>query len=302
MKNRDNLISFFDKISKSYSSSDEQLSLESFKEFVYLGKTSFQHSVILWDEEEIVNYDILDIYGLVKGFYLSKGIKEFSDKKQYQNLLKGFFYIILNNILNLKKEKINSGILGADLSLMYILSLTYFPQEADLIGKQLIRFIKYHKAKEEEKKHYKGRMKEIFGYSDVVWLSSVISKYYGKELLSKEIREYCNSIINPTYKKAVDNLFSKDQLVVNKWVNELVEFHIQNSKSDLTLPFNHEEWQYYPIEIISLLEVRLKEGLKIDFIENDFIKEFLPHLGIDLPVKLDDFTLKLKNRVMGQNS
>ncbi|WP_282147862.1 hypothetical protein [Algibacter lectus] len=288
---------YFEKLLKTSENNDIKY-LQSLKEYVNYGVKSFDYEVMIFDEKKLTHYDNLKILNFTLRNFKSKGIVLFNNDRNYLDLLNGYYVIILYNILNLKNKQLAPAVLSTDLSLIFILALTYFPKESDLVGRQLIRFLNYHKSREEEKKHYKGRMKEMFGYSDVVWLSSIISKYYGKEDLSKEINEYCNKTINPTYKKAIDNLFSKDKSVVNEWVNELVEFHIKNSKSDLTLPFNHEEWQYYPIEIISLLEIRLREGLEIDFIENEFLEHFLPYLGITIPIKLDEFTLNLKNRIL----
>ncbi|MEN7551946.1 hypothetical protein AAG747_28790 [Rapidithrix thailandica] len=287
---------FFEDVLSSYNNNEDQKSIKSFLEYVNSGKEQFIHKVILFGEEEIKEYDILTIYSFINGYYLSQAVLNFQNKKKYEYLLNGYQYSILYQILHLKKDTFASGVLGTDLSLIFMLALTYFPEEADLIGEQLVKFLRYN---EEVKKNHHSEMTGDFGLSSTVYLSSFLAGYYGKKELGGQIQSFCKKDIETCYKNVVDNLFSMDEAIVNTWVDEMVDFHIRNSKNDLTLPFNHEEWQYFPIEIISLLELRLRKGFEISFIENSFLKEFLPHLGISVPIELDEFTQKLKTRVTG---
>ncbi|MEN7551951.1 hypothetical protein AAG747_28815 [Rapidithrix thailandica] len=289
---RNNRISSEDK--KKFSQFFHQFLDDNFEEFTY--------KAVLWEGEDPEDV-IINIFNIIEEFKLislSNSIPKFlKNQIEYSQLLSGFSYNIYYQVLCLQKNTFASGVLETDLSLILMLSLTYFPEEADLIGKQFLKVLENHKEKEEENNYYNGRVKEMFGYSDIIWLSSIVSKCYGKEDMSGKISNYCSENANPIYEKAVSNLFSMDEAIVNTWVDEMVDFHIRNSKNDLTLPFNHEEWQYFPIEIISLLELRLRKGFEISFIENSFLKEFLPHLGISVPIELDEFTQKLKTRVTG---
>ena len=289
---------YFNRLKKSYNSKEDIDSLNSFKEYIESGKESFRHKVALWDEETMVEYDINTIFKFVKGYYLAANTIKYAKERNYSYFLNGYYYLVLFQISHLKKDQFAPAVSGADLSLIYILSLTYFPEEADLTGQQLVRFLKHHLKEEEHNNRYEGSMHEMFGYPDVVWLASIVSQHYHKEAIATQIKSYCAEQINPSYHKAIENLLSEDETVVNDWVNELVDFHVKNSKSDLTRPFNHEEWQYFPVEIIALLELRVRKGLEISFIQNEFLHQFIPHLGISIPVTLDEFTLKLKARVL----
>lgn len=295
----------FNKVYQSYSNDEDFISIDSFQEYVKTGKERFEHKVVLFGEEKIEYFDILTIFSIVKGYYLCDFILKYKhdkhDKhdKQYNYLLNAYYFSVLYNILNLKNEKFATAVLSTDLSLMFMFSLTYFSEETDLIGQQFINFLEYNQQSEKENNCFKGKMETMFGYSNIIWLSFYVANYYEKKDLSNQINEFIKEIQpEPCYKEAVEKLFSIEENEVNNWVNQLVDFHIKNSKSDLTLPFNHEEWQYYPIEIIALLEIRLIEGFKIDFISNEYLKEFLPYLGNKKNIELDDFTEKLRNRVL----
>lgn len=290
-----NLITFFRKIHNSFSGKENANYILSFEQYLDSGKRKFTHKVVLFGEEKEKEYDELTIFRFVKSFYISKSILKFNDESCYTCLLKGFLIHIYYQIALMKKDKFAPAMLGTDLSLIFMLTLTYFPEENEFIGDQLVRFLKYH---EEEKANSNRSITGDFGLSSTVLLSSFLADYHKNGKISKRIKSFCNKNMEPSYQKAIDNLFSEDQFVVNDWINEMVDFHIKNSTGDLTLPFNHEEWQYYPIEIISLLELRLKRGLEINFIENKFLKKFILHLGIRPPVKLDAFMVKLKDRVV----
>lgn len=91
---------------------------------------------------------------------------------------------------------------------------------------------------------------------------------------------------------------SDDVQVVNNWVTQLAEFHISNSKEDHTFAFNREYWQYFPIEIITLLQLCSQQGLPINFITHPLLKDFLPFIAQELSIPLDETTQQLEKRIL----
>ena len=61
----------------------------------------------------------------------------------------------------------------------------------------------------------------------------------------------------------------------------MVEYHIDKSKTtDLTYPFHKEHWIFFPIEIISLLVLRSRNGLSNMEIDNPcLIDVFTPYIN-----------------------
>lgn len=268
------------------------------QEFIDSGKTEF---VIEFEEfgEKFENRidvsDVLRDYGM---FSAQQAVYEFMDGDiDYDQFLTGYYPHIASQIYARQTNVFSKAILSADLSLILMFSLVYFPSESDGLGEQLLRFMKYHKDLEHENQYYKGKMTEMFGYSDVVWLTSELAKYQGKEALGKEIEKYCHTKIHPAYKNAMTIILSDDQKEINTLIDDLINFHVENSRSDLTLPFNFKEWQFFPIEVIALLELRVANGKALDFIENSFLKEFTPFLGKVTPLNLGEFELKLREKM-----
>ncbi|WP_298315318.1 hypothetical protein [uncultured Aquimarina sp.] len=283
---------FFSKVFNSYKA-EESAFITSFEVYLDKGQENFKHTVILFGEETVKEYDIIAIFKMVKAYYISKSVLEFERTKKYSVLLKGYLFYVYYQVMHYNNDKFAPSILGTDLSLLLMFTLTYFPDETDKIGKQLIKFLIFHK----EKAKYSIESTGDFGLSNIVHLSSFLAGHYQKKTLSVQIKSFCSNSIEPCYLKAIENLYSNDEKVVGEWVDDMINFHLRNSKNDLKLPFNNEEWQYFPIEILSMLELRVRKGLKINFIKNKLLDDFIPLLGNESPIELNDDLKKLRSRL-----
>ncbi|GGH11485.1 hypothetical protein [Pedobacter zeae] len=286
---------FFQKVLKS--SQDEEPFIKEFiEDFLHKNARTFQKKMVVWDEEEVVDYDLLYVLSSYSyRFKIPEGILNLIEKNNedaFVVLLKSYFTDLLVQTYAYKTNQFVNSVLHTDLALSTLLSLGYFPDKTEVLAKHLSNFLESNKAKLEI---YPQNLD--FGFKSTLYLTSVLLHNAGYSTISKEINHH----LKPTdeaYEFAGKNLYATDSLVVNKWVNELADFHIANSKDDLTRPFNRERWQYFPIEIITLLQLRSQQGLPIDFITHPLLKDFLPFIAQKLPVPLDETTQKLEKRIL----
>ncbi|NII84592.1 hypothetical protein [Pedobacter sp. SG908] len=286
---------FFQKVLKS--SQDEEPFIKEFVEdFLHKNARTFQKKMVVWDEEEVVDYDLLYVLSSYSyRFKIPEGILNFIEKNNedaFVVLLKSYFTDLLLQTCAYKNNQFVNSVLHTDLALSTLLSLGYFPNKTEVLAKHLLNFLESNKAKLEI---YPQNLD--FGFKSTLYLVSVLLKDAGYLDYFEKITHFLKTP-EKSYEFAYKNLYSTDNEAINRWVNELADFHIKNSKDDLTMPFNRERWQYFPIEIIALLQLRSQRGLPIDFITHPLLKDFLPFIAQKLPVPLDETTQKLEKRIL----
>lgn len=263
---------------------------EFFAEYVRKGTPKFEKVLIVFGEEEKTEFESLGVIEKqVYGFAIPEAILNFSEKKNsktYQQLVTAYYRESLLQIAAAKKDQFLDGILHTDLALSTIFAATYFPEKAKLVGGHLLNFLKAHKERFEI---YPPDLE--FGYGSTVFLAAYLLE---QTELAAGIKNFCKKPV-PAVESALADLYSTDEKKVNNWVDQLAKFHLDNSKDDLTLPFNHERWQFFPIEIISLLQLRSQKGLGNDFIKNQLVADFIPFLKES--VSVDEETKLLESRV-----
>lgn len=194
-------------------------------------------------------------------------------KQGYQQLLYALHYNIQALLKCEEQQKIEERIFPTDIALYIILATIYFPEDVA----PLLRYFSFYL---EEKKDlmnapvYAG----LLGKRDVIPLMVFVTAEAGIPLPDDHIKQYAQADIVPAYRKAVEQLYSEDAVVVSAWISEMTEYHITQSKDDWTLPFNHLTWQYFPVEIIALLVMRARKGLSNDFINNPLLNHFKPFI------------------------
>ncbi|NMN38494.1 hypothetical protein [Pedobacter sp. SG918] len=286
---------FFQKVLKS--SQDEEPFIKEFVEdFLNKNARTFQKKMVVWDEEEVVDYDLLYVLSSYSyRFKIPEGILNFIEKNNedaFVVLLKSYFTDLLLQTCAYKTNQFVNSVLHTDLALSTLLSLGYFPNKTEVLAKHLLNFLESNKAKLEI---YPQNLD--FGFKSTLYLVSVLLRDAGYLDYFEKITHFLKTP-EKSYEFAYKNLYSTDNEAINRWVNELADFHIKNSKDDLTMPFNRERWQYFPIEIIALLQLRSQRGLPIDFITHPLLKDFLPFIAQKLPVPLDETTQKLEKRIL----
>lgn len=296
-------IKLWEKVYEDWNNSESwQRCLNALPQYVYNGTEEFTF------REEIfpgyfkdLHHDSFQLYGFCNDYFQAKAVLEFEENNDYSKLLEGYYHHILYIILGEKHSKFELGWLEYDFSLLLIFTITYFPQYTSIVGKHLVKFLKFRSELLSELNLYRKKYHKMFGFSNVIWLSVFVCKWYGFNDLAKEIQNYFDVIADSPYQLATENLLCTDAEIVNTWIAGLSDFHIKNSKDNLTLPFNNYYWQYYPIEIIALLEIRQKENISNEIIKNDFIKRFLPHIGKYSSIEFDELTRALTTRIIGDN-
>jgi hypothetical protein len=295
MQNKKDFKKFFQKVQQS-SMDEEPFIMDFINDFIDKDVRNFQRKMVVWDDEEIVDYDLL--YVLTAYSYrlaVPKAIVDFMDENNTDTFIKLLNSYFTDQLLQTYAYKINqfiAGVLHTDLALSTLFSLSYFPDKTEAIVNHLINFLESSKSRLDI---YPSSLD--FGFKSTLYLVSVLLNKAGHLTSSEKISHYLKPT-NEVYELAGKNLYSTDFQVVNEWVDGLAEFHIANSKDDLTLPFNRERWQYFPIEIIALLQLRSQEGLPIDFITHPLLKDFLPFIAQELPIPLDEVTQQLEKRIL----
>lgn len=286
---------FFQKVLKS--SQDEEPFIKEFiEDFLHKNTRAFQNKMVVWDEEEIVDYDLLYVLSAYSyRFKIPEGVLNFIENNNddaFLTLLRAYFTDLLLQTYAYKTNQFVNGVLHTDLALSTLLSLSYFPDKVESLAKHLLNFLESNKTRLEI---YPQNLD--FGFKSTLYLTSVLLNNAGHPAISEKITHYLKPT-NEVYELAGKNLYSTDPQVVNKWIDGLADFHITNCKDDLTLPFNRERWQYFPIEIIALLQLRSQKGLPIDFITHPLLKDFLPFIAQQLPIPLDETTQQLEKRIL----
>ena len=294
----ENKINFFEKVYHSSEKSDGYLK-DFFAEYINTEKKEFEHNAIVFGEEKTINVHILSVlHSITYREKIPFAILEFtktSNQLNFNKLINSYYYDSLLHILALKEKTFVSGLLVSDIALSFIFCSIFFPDDLDLISKQLVNVLNdYLKREKENPKLQRGE----FGRSSTIYLAAYLASYFKLKEISDILLDFCKKNIQSDYFKAINDInFLKDNFEYT-CIEGMLNFHINNSKSDLTLPFNHELWQYFPIEVLSLLILRERNGLKNEKIESsNFIRLFIPYI-YEKNIVLDAETQKVKSRIL----
>ena len=280
---------------------NDKRNIENINTFIKSGKDSFEYKEVIFGEEEIV----IESIELVLSSYSSEKIAEsiigFEEKPalaNYKQLLNAYYLDLLTFILASKKlESTSLPFLDADIALIYILAISYFPEKLDLIEPCIIRGLDYRATVRNKNVR---PMTGSYGRDNVLYLAYYLARENNSNN-SEKILKYCKDNIDQPYLNALENLFSEDHTIVSEWIYELADFHLNHSKSeDLTYPFHIDHWIYFPIEIISLLLLRKQKELDNSFVAHPLLDKFLPFIYVKTPVDLNDDFEKLSKAVFRQ--
>lgn len=102
--------------------------------------------------------------------------------------------------------------------------------------------------------------------------------------------------IDPLYKAAIDHLENPDEETFERLIMDLCDHHLEHSKDNYFLDFNHYNWQYWPVEILYLLKEHQAQGLSIDHIKHPLIDDFIPFLNTSF--KLSELNQQALNQFL----
>lgn len=83
--------------------------------------------------------------------------------------------------------------------------------------------------------------------------------------------------------------------ILQEIIDQMCQYHIDNSKGNYLLEFNGDLPEYFPIEILFLLKNRVSKGHSIEGIHHILIDDFLPYF-------LNDFEISEDNKVILQRA
>jgi hypothetical protein len=275
----------------------EGIPIEQFTgEFITKGTETFESEEIVFGEKEIVQHHISDVLStFIYGLDIPNAIKEFEKEKtekHFKCLLEAYYKDVLLGVFCQKEVLFLAGKLHTDISLSVIFCAGYYPDKLNMITEHLDSYLSAN-----SQKILGYSMHSEYGRSSTLYLSAFILGIFRNAEAKEKILKF-GTTPHPAYITAAENLYSDDVQIVNDWVTQLAEFHISNSKEDHTFAFNREYWQYFPIEIIALLQLRSLKGLPIDFITHPMLKDFLPFIAQKLPIPLNEITQQLEKRIL----
>lgn len=263
------------------------------QEYADTGKMAYQVSFTEMGME-FTNYynhpsELLEIFSAQQFSGAALAFMENGNQETFNTLLQGYYYDILLQEAGLLEHKLIPAKLETDLALCFIFSAAFFPAKAPVVAAQLTRFL------QEERKQ--PDIKGNYGRDNVLPLAVWMAEQLGLPGQANVIRTFCRTPVDAAYAAAMQEVFSTDNNTVTRWIEALGDFHIRNSKDNLTLPFNHTSWQYFPVEILALLQWRAIKELDNTFIDHPLVSEFIPWLPATVPVPLNEFTQKLERRL-----
>ncbi|WP_118975790.1 hypothetical protein [Taibaiella koreensis] len=259
--------------------------------FIRMNKEEFTTTFEEFGETFTTTFDVLGILENVGSLHIEAAILHFQkrqDQHSFDQLINSYYYFILLQLRAQREQLLASAVFLPDIVLSMLLSALYFPQDFPTLADY---FSLYKQQEKELSPNLAGRS-AVYTHLFPLY-SFVVEKTNINDI--NTIASVSTSPAANIYQAAMDHVFSSDEDTVCNWVNDMVAFHIAGSKDDWTLPFNNLIWQYFPVEILSLLTLRAKNGLSNNFINNPLIKTFIPF--IDQQFELSEKSQLLRSRV-----
>ena len=267
--------------------------------FFEKGISIFYRKEIIFGEEELVKVKISQSLANITELKLSKTIILFNSEPTHDNFIKlcnAYFFDLLSYISASKSfEESSLLFLESDISLLYIFTMTFFSEKLDKIEPIILKGLDYRKGIRDSS--IRG-IKGSYGRDSVLYLAYWLAKEYNRdECVVKDLLSYCNDKIDSSFILAVENILSGNEGLVFKYIGEMAEYHIKNSKtSDLTYPFHSNHWIYFPVEILALLQIREANDLDSSFISHPLINIFIPFNK--RKIILHDYSERLFDKVL----
>lgn len=272
--------------------------------FLNTGECVFVHKEILFGEEKSVKVKLEQSLQTLCAFNINRSIVQFSSNPShdsYNSLCIAYLWDLLTYI-QVSHNILESSILytKADICLLYIFILTYWPQNVDAVEPLIIKGLEAIYLDEKLNKY--GIEKGDYGRNSIFPLALFLSEKYNRP---QDIRNsLLHFVITPTesYSFVFENIFTTNKETFNECVSKLSAFHINNSKTtDLTYPFHKEQWIYFPIEIISLIKLRNICNLpEFPITHNTVINQFNPF--INLSAKNEDIISVLYEKIISKKN
>lgn len=271
----------------------------SLKEYADQGTAQFASTFTEFGETFTTEYDIAGILNNATAYKIDEAVIAFAaepNEKHYQDLINAYYFTVLTQIKCLKENKPEENIFSTDIALSLLFTCIYFPEDARLVADYLLLYIQT-----KESLFHSKTYENLLGKSELLPLAVFVMQSglpglpAGLKDQAAQISSYCSPDVAAAYSNAMAQVDADEEQTVKDWVDELAGYHITHSKDDWTQAFNNIGWQYFPVEILALLRLRIAAGKAIDFIDNPLVAAFIPYL--QLPVKLDTAVQQLRDKV-----
>lgn len=271
-------------------------------DFITNNITSFSYEAVVFGDKKSISISLPQVLEYTSLSAIAKSIIKFDEDPTgsnfgtlvstlYANLM-AFTSVIQNNDQGLVL------LLESDISLLYILAITFFPEKLNIVEEIVLKGLDNRKnARENNIREMKGS----YGRDSILYLAHWLAKEYNRdENVVKSLLSYCQDRIDPVYVSAIENAYSTNDDTVAKWVDELAEYHVSKSKtSDLTYPFHVNHWIYFPVEILAMVKMRATKKLNNSSISHPLINAFLPFY--QEKITLDNDTARLFQKLFTQS-
>ncbi|KMQ69161.1 hypothetical protein ACM39_03355 [Chryseobacterium sp. FH2] len=215
--------------------------------------------------------------------------------ENFKKLANSYYWLNLAFIKGLKNKQDVKGEFFQDTVFASFLAYCFYPQALQ----KTLNYLEteYEQSLKEESEKIlpeKRKYDKYYGYADVFQLL--------KELLSKEENYPFNEMIDVPveshYDFAIKNYLSQDISVVNEVLEKLAQFHINNPGESYLDTFNHDCWKSFPLEMISILICRKRQGLSNEGISHPLIQPYLSFIFEAESLPHDELTKKLEEKII----
>lgn len=226
-------------------------------------------------------------------FYILKHYQLFWHKpseESFRLVLDSLFYYYSSYIVFLSNlERKNETVIQIGLCSLFLGILTFFEKkEAHVMMAILIERIEYNLRND--------KYPMIYYQETLLQESMVMYDRFYKQDNSIYWSKYIKNQLNPIYSELIENICTDDEILFNKLINNICDYHLSKSSSSSFIrnEFYYLEWQVFPTEIMVVLRYRFLNGKKIDFVSNDLVSRIVPFLSKDKFV-LSENVEKFKN-------
>ncbi|MDR2271939.1 MAG: hypothetical protein LBF27_13625 [Sphingobacterium sp.] len=242
-------------------------------------------------------YHISEI--IQKIFYLrsEQGIVAFykqSDIENFAAVVDAYYWLNLAFIKGYKANREIKGEFFQDVVFAALLAYCFYPHAVAATLDYLIA--DYNQSFKDEKERVppqKRKYDKYYSFADVFQLLKVFLRTAGNDAFDFMI----DVTIEERYQFAINHYLSEDPHVVNEVLERLAEFRVDNIGESYLDTFNHDCWKVFPLEMLSILICRKRNGLSNRGISHPLIAAFAPFIHEPAFFPVDELTKKLASHI-----
>lgn len=196
-----------------------------------------------------------------------------ANELNFKRLLDSYYLLNLSLIEANKTNERPHGYFLPDYIFCSLLSYCFYPQSLPYM---LTSLKKYHNEKfiNQRNQIRNENIEKYYGYSNIFQLL----KFILKEKYPSVFEDVFSVNISCEYKYIIDNLLSEDINTISDILEKLAILHMKNPGNSYLDVYNHIEWRYLPLEIITVYKFREYNGISNVGIKNKLTKKIIPFI------------------------